>query len=265
MDDIKQDKLQNKILVVEDSVVAMKAVSSILIKMNYHVDVATEGQMAIKLAKENHYDLIFMDIELPDINGYEITKSIRANEGNNKPVPIVALTAHIDESSKIQCINMGMNDVVTKPLSTKQAEEILATLIHHRDITPKIDDYVASAKREKYASLPLFDFACVLDQFHDEKIARDMIILFAKTLPEVRSTLKNAYDRQDWGMIQKITHRLKGGTSCCGLKRLYQICFDLNDAIKANNKIAYNGLYGWIFQIINATLEMLKSNGLIKK
>lgn len=260
-----ENELQSKVLVVEDSVIVTKVVSSMLTHLNCQVDIASEGQLAVKLAKENNYDLIFMDIELPDINGYEITKNIRANECSNKLVPIVALTAHVDEVSKINCINMGMNAVVTKPLSSEQAAEILNALIPHRNPSSQINKDIASARREEYAALPLFDFESIIKQFSDEELAREMITMLVKSLPEVRQALMVAYDIKDWDAIQKIAHKLQGESSYCALKRLHQACVDLESAIKTNNHVAYDGLYRWMFQIINATLQTLETSELMKK
>lgn len=84
------------------------------------------------MAETNQYDLIFMDIGLPDIDGYETTKRIRLSELHKNHVPIIALTAHMDDDSKRQCINIGMNALITKPLIKEKAEDILNSFIPRR-------------------------------------------------------------------------------------------------------------------------------------
>lgn len=120
---------KNRILVVEDNALAAHIVMDMLSTMNCQVDIAKTGSLAVQLAADNLYDLIFMDIGLPDIDGYEVTKRIRLAAFNKKHVPIVALTAHVDEENQQSCVSAGMNGILTKPLLKEKAEDILNTFI----------------------------------------------------------------------------------------------------------------------------------------
>lgn len=118
------------ILVVEDNVIAQTVAKSILSKMKCDVDIADTGKNAISQWKNKQYDLIFMDIGLPDMDGYEVTRQIRLQELIKKThIPIIALTAHVGDENKQKCIEAGMNAVLTKPLSPKSCLDILDALI----------------------------------------------------------------------------------------------------------------------------------------
>ncbi len=123
-----------RVLVVEDSTLAAKVARSLLIELGCSVDIAENGQTAITFIKSNDYDLIFMDVGLPDIDGYEVTRRIRLFELNKDiRIPIVALTAHVDEENKQYCIDLGMNAVLSKPLTKEKAVDILNAFIPYRE------------------------------------------------------------------------------------------------------------------------------------
>ena len=129
---------QARILVVEDHALAARIVENMLIELNCQVDIAVNGADALQQAMNQSYDLIFMDIGLPDIDGYAVTQRIRLYEQDkNTRALIIALTAHVDAENQQQCLEAGMDSMVSKPLTKKGAEDILANLL-----TP--DNYVPS-------------------------------------------------------------------------------------------------------------------------
>jgi len=113
------------ILIVEDQPMARLAVQSILTNMGCEVMIAKNGALGLKLAGENHFDLIFMDIGLPDMNGFDVTKNIRALQAPYGEVPIVALTAHDDKEHEQRAYEVGMQEFLTKPLTIDFAKDIL--------------------------------------------------------------------------------------------------------------------------------------------
>ncbi len=127
------DEGSYRILVVEDNSIAQSVAKSMLAPLNCAVDIAESGKQAVHLWKNNHYDLIFMDIGLPDLDGYEVTHRIRIQELSKKShIPIIALTAHAGEENKRKCIEAGMNAVITKPLTYTNCADILNAFIPGR-------------------------------------------------------------------------------------------------------------------------------------
>lgn len=105
-----------KTLLVEDVLVAQKIARMTLEELGCQVDVAENGQTALKLFKENKYDIVFMDLGLPDMNGFDVTLQVRKIENNENHVPIIALTANFDDSDKLRCFEVGMDDFMLKPI-----------------------------------------------------------------------------------------------------------------------------------------------------
>ncbi len=118
------EEFPHQILIAEDHAINRRVLSQLLKKMGYEADVAVDGVEAVAAAKAKDYDLIFMDIRMPNMDGFEATRWIRAHY-NNKRLRIVALTGDATRESRVRCLSSGMNDFVPKPVQLKDLEEIL--------------------------------------------------------------------------------------------------------------------------------------------
>lgn len=114
-----------KVLLVEDIKIAQKVAEMILTALNFEVDIAESGEQAILLFLRNKYQMVLMDLGLPGIDGFETTKRIRQIEENGGHVPIVALTAHSEDSTKQRCLSEGMDDFMTKPLNNENMQCVI--------------------------------------------------------------------------------------------------------------------------------------------
>lgn len=119
----RQQKILN-ILLVEDNLINQKLTQKILTNQGFHVDVANNGEVAVKKFRSHHYDLIFMDIQMPVMNGLEATRKIRkieaTNYENRERVKIIALTANSQQQDKENCLAAGMDDYINKPFNVKK-------------------------------------------------------------------------------------------------------------------------------------------------
>ena len=114
-----------KILLVEDNRLNQLVIENMLQDLHCSVDTVDNGQSALIMLSENRYDLVFMDIGLPDMSGLEITQELRAREAKSEHMPVIALTAHAMEEDRKRCFSVGMDDVVTKPIMQDQLQQVL--------------------------------------------------------------------------------------------------------------------------------------------
>lgn len=124
-----------KILLIEDNLLNQKVVIFNLKKFNYEIKGVTNGKVALEEVKKTRYDLVLMDIMLPEMNGFEITHEIRKYEKENNvetPVPIVALTANTYDNDREKCFHAGMNEYLAKPFTSEQLIEMI-----HKFIPPE--------------------------------------------------------------------------------------------------------------------------------
>jgi signal transduction histidine kinase/CheY-like chemotaxis protein len=121
---------RGKILLVEDNLANQKFASLLLSKMGYNADLASDGREAIRQWREQEYDLILMDCLMPNMDGYEATLVIRAEESNRGRIPIIALTANASDKDRERCQLVGMDEVLTKPYRKQELADLLERWLH---------------------------------------------------------------------------------------------------------------------------------------
>ena len=120
-DDILQfaDLSDYSILLVEDNVVNKRVAEAMLAKLGCRVVVAETGLEALEAVNHQHFDLIYMDCQMPKMNGYDASRAVRQMDGEKSRIPIVAMTANIDPQDRIHCFDAGMNDFLSKPFKVE--------------------------------------------------------------------------------------------------------------------------------------------------
>jgi CheY-like chemotaxis protein len=103
-------------LVVEDNLVNQKVATAMLVNQGHRVDVASSGHDAVRAMSESFYDMVFMDCQMPGMDGFEATRSIRITEGSDRHTPIIAMTAGAMVGDRETCLAAGMDDYLTKPV-----------------------------------------------------------------------------------------------------------------------------------------------------
>ena len=114
-----------RLLMAEDNEINRKLADLLFKRNNLNLDFAANGEEAIKAVQESEYDLVFMDIEMPILDGLSATRNIKENMGDSAP-PIIALTAHSMDGDRERFLDAGMVDYITKPIDLNRLQEVLA-------------------------------------------------------------------------------------------------------------------------------------------
>ncbi len=258
-------------LLVEDNPMIQKVSTITLNSIGCFVDMAVNGQQALQMASQKTYDIIFMDIGLPDINGSTVSSKIRQQQDSpNFSTPIIALTAHMDSTSKDQCLSAGMNAVITKPLTEQQGHYLLKRYLlgtASKKPMPNTSSHAGNLRTSTEINLdkaepPIIDLddgAKIIHKNHSEAIS--MLDLLAKSLPKEQSELADAFLRQDWISLQHTVHHLYGSTCFCGVPRLRNAAKNLEIAFSKDNHEKIANLYEELMQEI---LNFLKAYDVLK-
>jgi CheY-like chemotaxis protein len=138
-----------RVLLADDNPVNCKVGERQLKKLEMTVTLAYNGREALELATSREFDLVLMDCQMPEMDGYEATRLIRQPDGGalDPTIPIIALTAHALEGDRDRCLAAGMNDYLTKPLDPKRLSEVIIQVMRNRRITPSAAAHPPIAKR----------------------------------------------------------------------------------------------------------------------
>ncbi len=241
------------ILLVEDTKIARVAAQLALEQINCQLDFAENGEAALRMVKDGCYELIFMDIGLPDISGMEVTRLIRREEKNtNKHIAIIGLSAHIDEAIRQEAYEAGMDDVLIKPLSVEQAEEVLLQFCQpdrKKTKTTKNNDISMPTLANK-----IFNARNLQKRVPNKKALRELLDSFIyDTVSAEIFALTAAYAQSEWVTVAKIAHRIKGGALYIDAPLLAEASEKLLKCCRASNKNAISDVYYDLLQAIDTT------------
>lgn len=251
-------KFNAKILLVEDHPINQRVAVMELEKLGCLVDVAGNGRVAVDMYKKEPYDIIIMDINMPEMDGYEATKAIRKLEKTGDHITIIAMTANAMQGDKEKCIEAGMDDYISKPVHRKKLAETIARwvsedLVKYENITENKSKDASIIQQATYGTthflLPVFDFDGVMSRYENdiellEDIARDFIADSRERIEEIGETIAKG-DSED---VREIGHALKGGAAYVGAERLREAAFRLEKAAKRNKTDLFSKLYATIKQ-----------------
>ena len=128
-------KFKAQILVADDYIVNQELTKEMLEMMDCDVDVAEDGSEALRMYEENEYDLLFLDIQMPEKDGYELTREIRKREGADKHTTIIAVTANALVGDREKCIEAGTDDYISKPIKGVDLQSMLEKYLSHLKIS----------------------------------------------------------------------------------------------------------------------------------
>ncbi|MCE5314820.1 MAG: response regulator [Armatimonadota bacterium] len=192
------------ILLAEDNPVNQKLALRILQKRGHKVNVVDNGQNAVEAVNGQHFDLILMDVQMPEMDGFEATTAIRKKEKTTGThIPIIAMTAHAMTEDKERCIAVGMDDYISKPIRANALIAICENpeLVHE------------SASHED-AESHVFDLNSALARLDGDRLLfQEITGLFLDDCPRLASAIREAITNQDSNALERSAHALKGAVS----------------------------------------------------
>ncbi|GAA3940149.1 response regulator [Litoribacillus peritrichatus] len=236
------------ILAVDDNEANLKLIKTLLTDMGHTVYEAKNGAEAVEQVQINTPDLVFMDIQMPVMDGVEATKTIRSlDERKYLQIPIIALTAHALSGEKETLIKAGLNDYMTKPVSEDQ---LIATInkwanIESNNTTSNTSPGAQEERAlvEKPFTPPELDETLVSVDIQEciklaagkEDLARDMLGMLIESFPRDIPPITEAFENDQNNDLLNTVHKVHGGTRYTGVPKLRSICHAFETAIKENN------------------------------
>jgi len=205
-----------RILVAEDNPTSQLIARKTLEKMGHHVEIAQNGSEAVKMTEKGNFDLIFMDAEMPVLNGLEATRLIRKNESvSGKHIPIVAMTAYAMKEDKKRCLEAGMDGYLSKPAKPGEINAIIAELFADKEKSINTSEAFSEIKVK---DIPPVDIEAAMQIFgRDDDLLREAVDLFLEEdYPEQKKLLREGIERQDATAVRAAAHSIKGAVRSLG-------------------------------------------------
>ncbi len=260
LEKIKSKGCTKRILVVDDNQVNQQVIVAMLRKFGIQTEAVSNGQEAIEALSVIPYDLVFMDIQMPVMDGMEATRRIRAKGSPviNPDIPIVALTAHAFKEEVKKFLEAGMNDHLAKPIVTERLIRCLTRWLRcdHLKEEPSNEKAEPDEQTERDKGIgerageggsatqkvegmepddeiPRFDLEALNARTMDDMDVRGLVLeTFLETMPDEIEALAEAIDRQDLAELSQRAHTVKGSSANIGAMRLSAIAARMEEIAK---------------------------------
>jgi CheY-like chemotaxis protein/HPt (histidine-containing phosphotransfer) domain-containing protein len=242
-------------LLAEDNVVNQKVATRLLEKLDYRVDVVGDGRAAVTAWQTGRYDLILMDCQMPELDGYAATREIRRLENGVQRIPIVALTAHAVKGADRDCIAAGMDDYLTKPID----RDLLAACIERHlsgAIPVNAQESVAPASQ---ATTPVDWHALLASVDGDIDLARELTTLFVDSGRSSLQSMVQAFQRGDVAALGECAHEIKGASANLSATSVCAAADRLESAARAEDQRELPELVLDLNREFDAAVEFLQS------
>jgi CheY-like chemotaxis protein len=232
-----------EILIAEDNEVNQEVAIAMLEDLGCRVHAVRNGRLAVESVARRRFDLVLMDCQMPEVDGFEATARIRALEGNRaneagrgERLPIVALTAHAMQGDRERCLEAGMDDHLTKPFSRDRLAAVITRWVSGATRTTPVPADGTSRRHDE--ADPVLD-PSALDQIAalsgaaESGLLERVIATYLDRSVPLGSVLREAWQRSDAGSIAGTAHRLKSSSAQLGAVRLARVCDELERAARA--------------------------------
>jgi len=238
----QQPNFQAKALVVDDNNINQVVARGMLAKFGVETDIANNGQDALDLLTEFNYDLVFMDCQMPVMDGYTATQKIRDAKSSvqNHRIPVIAMTANVMQGDKEKCLAVGMDDFIAKPVVDPiKLRKVLEQWLENTSILGPdsesefelIADTVTDEEEQ-----PVFDYAAMSERLMDDKELIQIIAdAYLSDMPIQIEQLKTLVQDGDVEQAAAQAHKIKGASSNVGAMKLSELAFKMEQAGKTGD------------------------------
>jgi two-component system aerobic respiration control sensor histidine kinase ArcB len=243
------------ILLVEDIELNVMVAKALLEKLGQKVDVAMTGQEAIDKARATQYDLILLDIQLPDMTGFDVASTL-IEEDLVMQTPIVALTANVIKK-RDEYLENGMDDVIAKPIKKSRVIEVFNELFHAPPAPLEVDGEVERPEPNKTLSniLDMDLLQMLVDTIGDEMV-RASVKVFQEKMPEYMEILQLSLSADEKSEVCSQAHKIKGAAGSVGLARVQRIA---NQIQQGDHPTWWENVHDWVEELQMAVQHDMKA------
>ncbi len=240
--DLTQSLTGLRVLLCEDNLINQKFALRLLDKWGCNTSLAQNGAEAVVLWEERTFDVVLMDIQMPIMDGYMATRSIREHEDTiGRHTPIIAMTAHAMEGDREKCLAQGMDDYLSKPISSERLNRLLSA--YHRGGN-SVPNPPASLSQSEEAQESAFDLAALNEMCgQDAEFVHEMITLFLEVVDTQMEAVHTAITEGDAHRLSSTAHTLKGSCRSIMAHPMSAVCDELEQLGQTGDITSSKALY----------------------
>jgi signal transduction histidine kinase/HPt (histidine-containing phosphotransfer) domain-containing protein/ActR/RegA family two-component response regulator len=228
------------VLVAEDNPTSQRIVHAQLQRLGCPADVVANGREAIDALSRVPYDVVLMDCQMPELDGFAATRRIRELERGLRRIPIVAMTAYAMQGDRERCLAAGMDDYLTKPVRLEELHRVLGAWV-------RLDAFAAPAPRREHGddSVDLGVLDGLRDELESERpdALRDLIEQFLRGTRERLRDVENAIAGTDARALERIAHKLRGSSSNLGALSFARLCGRLEEIARSGSVLGAREIF----------------------
>jgi len=225
-----------RVLVAEDNSTNQEIALAILESADIFVEIAENGKEAVEAVNRSQFDAVLMDIQMPEIDGYEATKIIR-QDSRFTSLPIIAMTAHAMKGDEEKCLEAGMDGYISKPINQEKLFYVIWKSMKLQEPLSAEDPEAISENTEVAeagdlpARLPGINIEDALRSLNiDKDIFKGILIKFLESNKDTMSKIRSAVESKDWESLMQLAHSLKGSSANIGANELQEAAYELEKA-----------------------------------
>lgn len=246
--DVSLNKMYDvSVLLVEDNSINQYLAQTVLKQIGFIVDTADNGKIALSMIEQNNYDVVLMDLMMPELDGFETTICVRNLKDKNKSIiPIIALTADVNKTDVDKCFEIGMNDYISKPFNPDDLQTKIYRLLNDKNNNMSTNKVSNEAKKA----------LCNLDYLNDkipnaEAHKKELIGMLISQIPQSNSDIRNSLNNNDWDKLAWHVHKLRSSMNVLGMDDEYK---EVAKSIEVNAKESIN-----LDEVKSLTIELTQT------
>ena len=227
------------ILLAEDNRVNQKLAVALLEKAGHEVVIANNGRQAIQLYQKQHFDLVLMDVQMPEVDGFEATREIRKiQEATGQQIPVIALTAHASAADRKRCLAAGMDEYISKPIRAAELYEIIDRETGHRSTIQGKTDPAHESKEGKR----LVDWEQAFETVGgDQELLSELIKVYLRDQHSMLENIEKAIQAKNNNELRISAHSLKGALVHLGCRESSRFAMRLEDMAAKDEDVSEAG------------------------
>jgi PAS domain S-box-containing protein len=257
MDKKLGEKIPIRILIAEDNKINQKLAQNIFEGLGYKPDIVQNGVEVIEMMKKETYDLIFMDVQMPEMDGLEATRFIMNKMSLPKKPVIVAMTAFALEGDKEKCIEAGMNDYISKPFMIEEIVDKITTWCGTKN--NMIRENKEAEKEKKYEMIDQSIIQRLKNMaLSDPGFLKEVINMFLAQAPVIIREMEQHCKSNEFEKMGQAAHKLKGSSLNLGARKLAEICRDIEIRSRTNDLRECEQMLASLNMVYEKSVEELK-------